>query len=167
MRKVFGVIKAYATRVGNGPFPTKIDGVLEKELREIGNEFGARTGRARDTGWLDLPALRFAIMANGVTDLVIVKVDCLDSFKEILVCTSYDLNGKKKKILDFDMTLEKDNIKPIYKKFVGWEEKTSGIRGKTDFPKKCLEYLRYLEKELNTPIHTVSVGPGKDDVVLY
>ncbi len=170
VRKVFGITKAYTTRVGNGPFPTKIEGELEEQLRQAGHEFGARTGRPRATGWLDLPALRYACMINGVTDLVIVKADILDSnlFEKILICTHYELNGKKTDILNFDMVRESSNIKPVYKEFAGWcnEGTTKGCTNNIDLPKNASAYFEFIQKELNVPVYMISVGPEKDEIII-
>ncbi len=171
VRKVFGVTKAYTTRVGNGPFPTKLDKELDEKLRQAGHEFGARTGRARSTGWLDLPALRYACMINGVTDLVIVKADILDipTFENIKVCTHYELNDEEKYILDFDMVRETDNIKPIYKTFDGWcnEGPTKGCTCHEDLPHNAFMYFEYIYKELGVMLYMISVGPGKDEVIMW
>ena len=126
IRDVIGITKAYCTRVGSGPFPTELENETGEELRKIGNEFGATTGRPRRCGWIDLVALNFACMINGVTKIVMTKADVLDSFKELQVCTDYTINGKKSREIPFQMDRQKPD--PQYKAFTGWNTDTSAAK---------------------------------------
>lgn len=161
--KVYGIFKAYCTRVGGGPFPTELDNEIGEELRKLGHEFGATTGRSRRTGWIDLPALKYAIMLNGVTDLIIMKADVLDTFEEINVCTKYDYNGE---IIDY-MPYDINSIKPtpIYEAKEGWNVDTTNVRQKEDVPQKLKDYIAYLEEALGKPITYLSVGPDRTQTI--
>lgn len=161
--EVFGIFKAYCTRVGRGPFPTEEDNEIGQKLREIGNEFGATTGRERRCGWLDLPALKYAIMLNGVTQLFMMKADVLSDFEEVKVCTHYELSdGTKTDRMPFD--LNASEIKPIYKTFKGWGELEVGYSFE-DFPSAFQEYLSFIEEEVQTPITIVSIGPDRTQTI--
>ena len=155
---VFGIFKAYCTRVGSGPFPTELHGEDGEELRKAGHEFGATTGRPRRCGWLDLVALKFALRINGVTDLIMTKADVLDYMDTIKVCTSYKLNGEELDHLPFELEAP---IEPQYVEFPGWKEDLTGIRDRSELPSKVLNYIEWLEQELNTPITFLSVGPDR------
>ena len=161
--KVFGIFKAYCTRVGSGPFPTELLDQTGEDIRKAGNEVGATTGRPRRCGWLDLPALKYAIMINGVTDLIMTKPDVLSGFKTIKVCTQYEINGKKLDYMPFDIV--HDTVKPIYKEIPGWQKDLTGISDEKDFPVELSNYISYLEKELNVPISIVSVGPDRTQTI--
>lgn len=161
--KVYGIFKAYCTRVGSGPFPTELNDATGEEIRKAGNEFGATTGRARRTGWLDLPALKYAIMINGVTDLIMTKPDVLSGFQTIKVCTHYEINGKKLDYMPFDIVNE--TVTPVYKELNGWKKELTGITNEEDFPSELSSYVAYLEKELNVPITIVSVGPDRKQTI--
>jgi adenylosuccinate synthase len=161
--KVYGIFKAYCTRVGSGPFPTELNDATGEEIRKAGNEFGATTGRARRTGWLDLPALKYAIMINGVTDLIMTKPDVLSGFQTIKVCTHYEINGKKLDYMPFDIVNE--TVTPVYKELNGWKKELTGITNEEDFPAELSSYVAYLEKELNVPITIVSVGPDRKQTI--
>ncbi len=167
VRKVFGVMKAYTTRVGNGPFPTKISGGIEERLRELGHEYGARTKRPRDVGWLDLVLLRYAIDINGVTDLVITKGDILDEFDPISVCTKYKLNDQIKENLDFNLA-RVGAIEPIYENFAGWGSvgKLVMLKNYANAPENARKYFEFLQTSLGVPIYMISVGPGKEEIIL-
>lgn len=147
--KIYGVFKAYCTRVGSGPFPTEQDNADGEELRRVGHEFGATTGRARRCGWLDLEALRYAITVNGISDLIVTKADVLDDFDEITLCTSYDENGK-----------------PNYLKFKGWKCKTCDINKYSDLPKELKEYLDFVSGNVGVPISIVSLGPNRTQTII-
>ncbi len=169
IRKVYGVLKAYTTRVGSGPFPTKITGELEDELRALGHEYGARTKRPRDVGWLDFPQLNLAVMENGITDLVVTKLDIFDELKgdSVKICTQYMLGGEKKDILDFDLVQKGSEVEPMYVDFELWKNvKTNSIRSFDALPKEAKEYIDYIETILGVPVSIVSVGPGKDDLIV-
>ena len=160
---VFGIFKAYLTRVGSGPFPTELFDETGAAIQKAGNEFGATTGRPRRCGWIDLPALKYAINVNGVTKLMMMKADVLSSFPTIKVCTHYKYNGK---IIDhLPYNIEGDKIEPLYKEFPCWKEDLTGLTDMSDLPKELLDYLAYLEKELETPITIVSVGPDRTQTI--
>jgi len=156
---VIGIFKAYCTRVGSGPFPTELENETGEELRKIGHEFGATTGRPRRCGWIDLPALKYAIMLNGVTQLVMTKADVLSGFEKIYACTHYNYNGE---IIDY-MPYDISSIKPepIWKEIDGWHEDLTGIREPYQVPEKLQDYIDYLETELGVPIKYLSVGPDR------
>ena len=161
---VFGIFKAYLTRVGSGPFPTELFDDTGKAIQKAGNEFGATTGRARRCGWIDLPALKYAININGVTKLMMMKADVLSEFPTIKVCTHYKYNGE---IIDYlPYNIEGDKIEPIYKEFPCWKEDLTSKTSMTELPKELTEYVEYLEKELETPIVIVSVGPDRTQTIL-
>lgn len=156
---VIGIFKAYCTRVGGGPFPTELDNEIGEELRRIGHEFGATTGRPRRCGWIDLPALKYAILLNGVTELVMTKADVLSGFEKIKVCTHYKWNGEVIDYMPFDILSIQPE--PIWHELDGWKEDLTSITDKNQLPAKLMEYIQYLEKELNVPIKYLSVGPDR------
>ncbi|MGC4037088.1 MAG: adenylosuccinate synthase [Chitinophagaceae bacterium] len=163
IKEVIGVTKAYCTRVGGGPFPTELENEIGEELRKTGNEFGATTGRPRRCGWIDLVALRFACMINGVTKIVMTKADVLDAFKELEVCTGYNINGKESDQVPFQMT--RVNIKPVYKNFKGWNQSTDAAKSVGDLPESMKVYVDFINKYLGVNIHYISNGPGRDQIV--
>ena len=156
--KVYGIFKAYCTRVGSGPFPTELNDETGEELRRKGFEFGATTGRPRRTGWLDLPALKYAIMLDGVTELIMMKADVLDTFETIKVCTGYKVDGVETDQVPYDTYAE---IEPIYKEFKGWNKDLSQITREEELPFEFMNYVRFIEKELNVPISVISLGPDR------
>jgi adenylosuccinate synthase len=157
--KVFGIFKAYCTRVGSGPFPTELLEETGEQLRKTGNEFGSTTGRPRRCGWLDLPALKYAIMINGVTELIMMKADVLSGFEKIKVCTQYEVNGEAQDNFPFDISPE--YVKPIYKELKGWKQDLTGVKSANDMPSELVDYILFLEKQLHVPITIVSVGPDR------
>ena len=159
--KVTGIVKAYCTRVGNGPFPTEDHGELGERLRKAGREFGTTTGRPRRCGWFDAIACRYASRLNGCDDLSIMKLDVLDGFEEVLVCVAYELNGE---VIDY-MPLDLEAVKPIYKTFAGWD-KTEGVRRFEDLPKTAQEYLKAIEELTQTKIGMISTSPDRNDTIL-
>jgi len=162
--QVYGIFKAYCTRVGEGPFPTELKNETGEKLRKEGREFGATTGRPRRCGWIDLPALKYSIMINGVTQLSMMKVDILSAFDEINVCTHYKLkNGTITDTLPFDLCVEE--ITPVYKTLKGWKVDITGITEYKSLPAKLIEYIVFLEKELKVPINIVSVGPNRNQTI--
>ena len=163
IKEVIGVTKAYCTRVGGGPFPTELENETGEELRKIGNEFGATTGRPRRCGWIDLVALRFACMINGVTKIVMTKADVLDAFKDLEVCTAYNINGKESEEVPFQMT--RVNIKPVYKNFAGWNTSTSAAKSENDLPQSMKTYVDFINKYLGVNVHYISNGPGREQIV--
>jgi adenylosuccinate synthase len=157
--EVIGIFKAYCTRVGGGPFPTELDNELGEELRQLGHEFGATTGRPRRTGWIDLPALKYAIMLNGVTQLVMTKADVLSGFEKIYACTHYDYLGETIDYMPYDICAVEP--KPILKEIDGWHEDITGITEIAQIPGKLKSYIDFLEKELEVPVKYLSVGPDR------
>jgi adenylosuccinate synthase len=163
IREVIGITKAYCTRVGSGPFPTELFDATGDELRKIGNEFGATTGRPRRCGWIDLVALKFACMINGITQIVMTKSDVLDSFAELQVCTSYNVNGKETQEIPFEIS--KVKIDPVYKAFKGWSKPAADCREAGDFPEQMNTYLAFINEYLGVEVKYVSNGPGRDQIV--
>lgn len=157
--KVIGIFKAYCTRVGGGPFPTELDNEIGEQLRQIGHEFGATTGRSRRTGWIDIPALRYAIMLNGVTELVMTKADVLSGFKEISVCTHYIHNDNKIDYMPYDIITEQPV--PVFENLPGWQEDITKVTSKDEIPEALQSYIRYLEDKLEVQIRYLSVGPDR------
>jgi adenylosuccinate synthase len=161
---VFGIFKAYCTRVGGGPFPTELDDEVGEKLREVGHEFGATTGRARRCGWIDLPALKYAIMLNGVTELIMMKADVLDSFDTIYVCTHYEHNGETIDYMPYDIISVKPT--PILKAIKGWETDVTKINKVDEIPPALADYISFLEKELEVPVKYLSVGPDRTQTLI-
>jgi adenylosuccinate synthase len=161
--KVFGIFKAYTTRVGSGPFPTELFDEDGATMGRVGNEFGATTGRPRRCGWLDLVALKYAVEINGVTNLMMMKADVLSGFETIKVCTHYEYQGKK--IAHLPYNIEPENVKPIYKELAGWAKDLTKMSSESELPKNLMDYIDYLEKELNVPISIVSVGPDRTQTI--
>jgi len=163
IKDVIGVSKAYCTRVGSGPFPTELHDETGERLRKIGNEFGATTGRPRRCGWIDLVALNFACMVNGVTKIVMTKSDVLDAFEELSVCTSYGIDGKEEKSVPYQ--LNKVNIDPSYKKFNGWMTDISKIKQHADLPAAMKVYIDFINQYLGVPVTHISNGPERDQLI--
>ena len=167
--RVYGIIKAYCTRVGSGPFPTELMDETGDKLCSIGHEFGAVTGRRRRCGWIDLVALRYAIMLNGVTDLIMMKSDVLDTFETIKACVAYEIDGKV--VEDFPYSIAgvdgqtAPNVKPIYTELPGWQCPLSQVTSEDEFPEEFNNYLSFLEEELEVPIRIVSVGPDREQTI--
>ena len=161
---VYGIFKAYCTRVGSGPFPTELFDETGKKIRDIGHEYGAVTGRERRCGWIDLVALRYAIMINGVTKLIMMKSDVLDGFPEIKACVAYEINGKETRDFPFSVD-EADSIKPVYKNLPGWNCNLTSARSYSDFPENFKAYIRFIESELGVPVVIVSVGPDRSQTI--
>ena len=162
INNIIGIFKAYCTRVGSGPFPTELKDDTGQKMRDIGHEYGATTGRERRCGWIDLPALKYAIMINGVTELCMMKADVLDSFEEIKVCTHYKINGEEFDYFPFE--IGKDTI-PVYKSLKGWNTDITNIIDQNNLPKELLDYIHFLETELEVPIKIVSVGPNRSATI--
>ena len=160
--RVFGIFKAYSTRVGAGPFPVELFDATGDRIRDIGHEYGAVTGRNRRCGWIDLVALRYAITINGVTDLVMMKSDVLDTFETIRVCTAY----KKGDDVLCHMPYDTAGWEAVYEEVPGWKTSLSAVRSEKDFPKAFADYIAYLEKALDAPIRIVSVGPDREETVM-
>jgi len=162
--KVFGIFKAYCTRVGSGPFPTELFDKTGEKLREKGHEFGATTGRPRRCGWLDLPALKYAIMLNGVTELKMMKADVLSGFPEIKVATGYKINGQETETVPFNS--ERVDIEVAYKTFEGWNDKLKESTKFDELPHQLKNYIQFIEKETGIPINMVSVGPNRKETIV-
>jgi adenylosuccinate synthase len=163
INEVIGIVKAYTTRVGSGPFPTELfdnDGAM---LAKVGNEFGSTTGRARRTGWLDLVALKYACEINGVTKLYMMKADVLSGFEKIKVCTHYNYMGEK--IDYFPYNVEEENIEPIYTELDGWKKDLTQVKSSEQFPKNLQNYIEFIEKETGIKIEVVSVGPDRTQTI--
>jgi len=160
--KVFGISKAYCTRVGSGPFPTELYDETGEALRKHGHEFGATTGRPRRCGWLDLTALKYAIMLNGVTQLIITKTDVLDHFDTIKIATGYKIGNELVDQLPFEVS---ENLEPVYREFKGWKKDLSGITDYNDLPDETKDYIRFIEDETCIPVKMISVGPNRDQII--
>jgi adenylosuccinate synthase len=161
---VYGIFKAYCTRVGSGPFPTELFDETGRKIRDLGHEYGAVTGRERRCGWIDLVALKYAIMLNGVTKLIMMKSDVLDGFDEIKACVAYEINGER--VEEFPFSIEEDEIKPIYATLPGWKTDMTSMRSESELPKAFTDYIAFLEKELQTPITIVSIGPDREQTII-
>lgn len=164
IKKVIAITKAYTTRVGEGPFPTECNKKDNQFLQQKGNEFGSTTGRIRRCGWLDLPALKYAVRINGITHLALMKLDVLSELKQIPICISYKLN--KKIISDYPIHSDKLNkCKPIYKTLKGWNKNISDVKKLKDLPKEAQNYIAFIQKELNIPVDIISVGPHREETI--
>ena len=160
--EIFGIFKAYCTRVGSGPFPTELNDETGNNLRNIGHEFGSTTGRPRRCGWLDLPALKYSIMINGITQLFMTKSDVMSGFKIIKICTSYKVDGKE----CFEIPFNNDSaIEPVYTDLQGWEENISALKDYNDLPETLKKYIKFIETETGVPITMVSVGPDREETI--
>ena len=161
--KVYGIFKAYTTRVGSGPFPTELFDKDGETMGRVGNEFGATTGRSRRCGWLDLVALKYACQVNGVTELMMMKADVLSGFKSLKICTAYKHKGEI--IHHFPFNVEVHNVSPIYTDFEGWDEDLTKMSNESTLPKSLNTYIDFIEKELQIPIKLVSVGPDRKQTI--
>lgn len=161
---VFGIFKAYCTRVGAGPFPTELHDETGARIRDLGHEYGAVTGRERRCGWIDLVALRYAIMINGVTKLIMMKSDVLDDFATIKACTAYRINGKLTEEMPYD--LDAVDIEPVYEEMPGWQTPMTAFRSETEFPEEFRNYIKFLETKLEVPIAIVSIGPDRTQTIV-
>jgi adenylosuccinate synthase len=161
--EVFGIFKAYCTRVGSGPFPTELFDADGEKLCAIGHEFGAVTGRRRRCGWIDLVALKYSIMINGVTQLIMMKSDVLDTFPTIKACTAYEIDGQQTTEFPFEIN---DSIRPIYRELPGWNCSLADCKSEADFPQAFKDYIAFLEQELETPITILSVGPDREQTIV-
>ena len=161
--KVFGVFKAYCTRVGSGPFPTELEDKDGQLLRDEGHEYGSTTGRPRRCGWLDMPALKYAIMLNGVTDLIMSKVDVLSNFQEICLCTQYEINNQVSDYIPFEIS--DGNLSTINKKMKGWNKDITEITSVDEFPDEMKKYYDFIQSETGVKISIVSVGPDRKQTI--
>ncbi|MDR2448355.1 MAG: adenylosuccinate synthase [Prevotellaceae bacterium] len=161
--EVMGVFKAYCTRVGGGPFPTELNDETGENIRQVGHEFGATTGRPRRTGWLDLVALKYAVMLSGVTQLLMTKADVLDDFDTIKVAVAYRIKGEEVHQFPFEIN---EPVEPVYKEFKGWKKPLSGLRSEEELPFELMTYVRFIEKETGVPVKIISVGPNRDQTII-
>ena len=161
--EVFGIFKAYCTRVGSGPFPTELFDETGKKIRDIGHEYGAVTGRERRCGWIDLVALRYAIMLNGVTQLIMMKSDVLDSFATVKACVAYKVDGKLTR--DFPYSID-EGVEPVYEELPGWNVDMTSIKSEEEFPQAFSDYIKFIEKELGVPVTILSVGPDREQTIV-
>jgi adenylosuccinate synthase len=164
IREVLGVTKAYCTRVGGGPFPTELTDSIGEQIRQTGNEFGSTTGRPRRCGWMDLIALQFACMVNGVTQLVMTKADVLDNLDELKLCTHYGINGQEHRSVPFQMN--KLPIEPGYVSFEGWKTDITAIKNYADIPEKMKGYMQYINNFVGVPVKYISNGPGREQIIV-
>jgi len=160
---VYGLVKAYSTRVGSGPFPTELFDDTGKAIRKKGNEYGATTGRERRCGWLDLPVIKYSVMLNGITSLILTKADVLSGFDTVKVCTHYNINGKITDHVPFETDTK---IEPVYKEMKGWKEDISNISDFNSLPAELKEYIAFLEKETGVPFHIISVSADREKTII-
>ena len=161
--KVIGIFKAYCTRVGGGPFPTELSDETGEELRRIGNEYGATTGRPRRCGWLDMVALKYAVMMSGVTELIMMKADVLGGFKTIKVATAYEIGGRKVEHFPFECG---EDLTPVYREFKGWDCDICKVRSYEDFPAELKDYISFIEQETGCSVKIISTGPDRSEIVI-
>ena len=161
--EVYGIFKAYCTRVGAGPFPTELFDETGEKLCSLGHEFGSVTGRRRRCGWLDLVALRYTVMLSGVTRLIMMKSDVLDTFETIHVCTDYEIRGEKTRHFPYELT---EDVHPVYRELKGWQCDTTKLTDPKDFPQALKDYIAFVEGEIGVPISIVSVGPDREQTIV-
>jgi adenylosuccinate synthase len=164
INEVYGIFKAYCTRVGSGPFPTELEDETGEAMRKSGNEFGSTTGRPRRCGWIDLPALKYAIMVNGVTQLFMMKADVLSIFDTIKACTAYRIDGVEMDYFPYDINV--DNLEPVYTELPGWKDDLTGLNNWNEMPEALNNYVSFLESHLHVPITIVSVGPDRTQTLM-
>jgi adenylosuccinate synthase len=160
---VYGIFKAYCTRVGSGPFPTELFDETGETMRKIGFEFGSVTGRPRRCGWIDLVALKYAVMINGVSQLIMMKSDVMDAFETIKACVAYKIDGVETEQFPFDLN---DGAEPVYVEMAGWNTDMTKMQSEDEFPEEFNAYLSFLEEELEVPIKIVSVGPDRAQTII-
>ncbi len=160
--QVYGIFKAYCTRVGMGPFPTELLDKTGEELREAGHEYGATTGRPRRCGWLDLVALKYSVMLNGVTQLIMMKADVLSSFDTIKICVGYEIEGEVVEQFPYELN---DDVKPIYVELPGWKTDLTKIKDQNEFPEELNNYINFIEEEMGIPVSIASVGPNREQTI--
>ena len=161
--EVYGIFKAYCTRVGSGPFPTELFNETGEALCRLGHEFGAVTGRKRRCGWLDMVALKYAIMVDGVTKLIMMKADVMNDFDTIKVAEAYEIDGRRVTEFPYDI---QDDVKPVYREFKGWKTDLKQVRRYEDFPAEFKTYVEYIERETGVPVAIISVGPDRDETIV-
>jgi len=161
--QVFGIVKAYCTRVGSGPFPTELNDATGEELRAKGHEFGATTGRPRRCGWLDLVALKYSVMINGVTSMIMTKPDVLSGFDTLKVCVAYRVNGVETQEIPFDVHAE---IEPVYREFKGWSEDITYCKDYSQLPVELRNYVDFIESFVEVPFTVISVSPNREHTIV-
>ena len=159
---VFGIFKAYCTRVGMGPFPTELFDKDGQDMRDVGREYGSTTGRPRRCGWLDLVALKYSIMLNGVTELIMMKADVLDKFETIKICVGYEINGEVVEKFPFELN---DNVKPVYVELPGWQTDLTQLSSQNEFPEEFNNYINFIEEQVGVPVTIASVGPNRAQTI--
>jgi adenylosuccinate synthase len=160
---VYGIMKAYCTRVGMGPFPTELFDETGAKLREAGHEYGSTTGRPRRCGWLDLVALKYSAMLNGVTELIMMKADVLDQFETINICVGYEIDGEVVEHFPYELT---GDVKPIYVELPGWQTDLTKIKHQNEFPEELNNYISFIEEEMGIPVTIASVGPNREQTII-
>ena len=160
--EVLGIFKAYCTRVGMGPFPTELLDETGNKMRKTGNEYGSTTGRPRRCGWLDLVALKYSVMLNGVTQLIMMKADVLDQFETIKICVAYEINGETVEHFPFELD---DTVKPVYVELPGWQSNLTRIKHQDEFPEEFNNYINFIEDEMGIPVTIASVGPNREQTI--
>jgi adenylosuccinate synthase len=161
--EVYGIFKAYCTRVGSGPFPTELFDADGQKMRDIGLEYGSTTGRPRRCGWLDMVALKYAVMMNGTTKLIMMKGDVLNDFQTLKVCVGYSCGGE---VVDYFPFETNEEITPVYKEFKGWNTDINNVREYADFPAEFKKYIEFIEHETGVPVSIISVGPDREETVI-
>ena len=162
--QITGITKAYCTRVGNGPFPTELHDETGDELRRAGNEFGATTGRPRRCGWIDLVALRHAVHVTGINELAITKLDVLDQFNPVKLCTSYRIDGEETNVFPLDLN-KLESVEPVFTEMEGWDQSTRDLKSEDDIPQPLLQFLEFIEEYLGVPIVLLSTGPDREETL--
>ena len=164
INNIIGIFKAYTTRVGEGPFPTELFDLNGKKMQDIGKEFGATTGRARRCGWFDGVAAKYSALVNGFTEIVLTKLDILDNFKTIKICTGYKIKNKKTNHLS-EVLYNLDEVEPIYTRFDGWMESTAKIEKFNDLPENTKKYINFIIDFIDVPIKIISIGPNRNQII--
>ena len=164
INRIIGIFKAYTTRVGKGPFPTELFDADGDKLTDLGKEYGATTGRRRRCGWFDAVAAKYSVMLNGFTEITLTKLDILDHFENIKICTGYQFNGEQTSQMS-QVIADLEDVKPVYKSFDGWQETTTGLGSYSDLPEKTREYIQFISDFLGVPVKIISTGPGRDEII--
>ena len=164
INRIIGIFKAYTTRVGKGPFPTELFDADGDKLTDLGKEYGATTGRRRRCGWFDVVAAKYSVMLNGFTEITLTKLDILDHFENIKICTEYQFNGELTSQMS-QVIADLEDVKPVYKTFDGWQETTTGLGSYSDLPEKTQEYIQFISDFIGVPVKIISTGPGRDEII--
>ena len=164
INRIIGIFKAYTTRVGKGPFPTELFDADGDKLTDLGKEYGATTGRRRRCGWFDAIAAKYSVMLNGFTEITLTKLDILDHFENIKICTGYQFNGEQTSQMS-KVIADLEDVKPVYKSFDGWQETTTGLGSYSDLPEKTQEYIQFISDFIGVPVKIISTGPGRDEII--